>query len=87
MITDEELAELKTIQKALGISDADAANIAVKAAIKSALEDGKVSESEKEMIAKAAEGLSKAKKNKVMKALEEGEFSEEVGKILESLEL
>ena len=87
VITDEELAELKTIQKALGISDADAANIAVKAAIKSALEDGKVSESEKEMIAKAAEGLSKAKKNKVMKALEEGEFSEEVGKILESLEL
>ena len=59
----------------------------MKAAIKSSLEDGKVSESEKEMIAKAAEGLTKAKKTKVMKALEEGEFSEEVGKILESLEL
>ncbi len=87
VITDEELEELKTIQQALGISDTDAANIAVKAAIKSALEDGKVSESEKEMIAKAAEGLTKAKKTKVMKALEEGEFSEEVGKILESLEL
>ena len=87
VITDEELEELKTIQQALGISDTDAANIAVKAAIKSALEDGKVSESEKEMIAKAAEGLTKSKKTKVMKALEEGEFSEEVGKILESLEL
>ena len=87
VITDEELTELKAIQKALGISDDEAANIAVKAAIKSALDDGKVTEEEKEMIAKASEGLSKAKKTKVMKALEEGKMSDEVTKILEGLEL
>ena len=39
------------------------------------------------MIAKASEGLSKAKKTKVMKALEDGKMSDEVTKILEGLEL
>ena len=85
VITDDELEELKAIQKALGISDAEAAKISVEAAIKSALDDGKITDEEKEMISKAAEGLSKAKREKVMKALEDGNISEEVTKILEKM--
>ncbi|GIQ96111.1 MAG: hypothetical protein CM15mP1_0070 [Methanobacteriota archaeon] len=86
MITDKELEELKAIQTALGISDEDAAKMAVKSAIKSALADGKVTDDEKVMIVNAAEGLSKAKKNKLTKALESGEITEEVEKILKSLD-
>ena len=69
VITDKELEELKTIQDALGISDEDASKMAVRSAVKSALADGKVSDDEKEMIMNAAEGLSKAKKGKLTKAL------------------
>ena len=86
VITDKELEELKTIQAALGISDEEAAKIAVASAIKSALADGKVTDEEKEMIENAAKGLSKAKKNKLTKALESGEITEEVEKILQSLD-
>ena len=86
VITDKELEELKAIQTALGISDEDAAKMAVKSAIKSALADGKVTDEEKVMIVNAAEGLSKAKKNKLTKALESGEITEEVEKILKSLD-
>ena len=86
VITDKELEELKAIQTALGISDEDAAKMAVKSAIKSALADGKVTDDEKVMIVNAAEGLSKAKKNKLTKALESGEITEEVEKILEDLD-
>lgn len=86
VITDKELEELKAIQTALGISDEDAAKMAVKSAIKSALADGKVTDDEKVMIVDAAEGLSKAKKNKLTKALESGEITEEVEKILKSLD-
>lgn len=86
VITDKELEELKAIQTALGISDEDAAKMAVKSAIKSALADGKVTDDEKVMIVNAAEGLSKAKKNKLNKALESGEITEEVEKILKSLD-
>ena len=86
VITDKELEELKTIQAALGISDEEAAKIAVASAIKSALADGKVNDEEKEMIENAAKGLSKAKKNKLTKALESGEITEEVEKILQSLD-
>jgi hypothetical protein len=86
VITDKELEELKAIQTALGISDEDAAKMAVKSAIKSALADGKVTDDEKVMIENAAEGLSKAKKNKLTKALESGEITEEVEKILKSLD-
>ena len=86
VITDKELEELKAIQTALGISDEDAAEMAVKSAIKSALADGKVTDDEKVMIVNAAEGLSKAKKNKLTKALESGEITEEVEKILKSLD-
>ena len=45
-----------------------------------------ISEEEKEMITKAAENLSKTKKQKVLKALDAGDFNEEVTKILMSLE-
>ena len=86
VITDKELEELKAIQTALGISDEDAAKMAVKSAIKSALADGKVTDDEKVMIVNAAEGLSKAKKNKLNKALESGEITEEVEKILKGLD-
>ena len=86
VITDKELEELKAIQTALGISDEDAAKMAVKSAVKSALADGKVTDDEKAMIINAAEGLSKAKKNKLTKALESGEITEEVEKILKSLD-
>ena len=86
VITDDELEDLKAIQEALGISDEDAAKMSVKAAVKSAMEDGEISDEEKEMITKAAENLSKTKKQKVLKALEAGDFNEEVSKILMSLE-
>ena len=86
VITDKELEELKTIQAALGISDEEAAKIAVASAVKSALADGKVTDEEKEMIENAAKGLSKAKKSKLTKALESGEITEEVEKILHSLD-
>ena len=86
VITDKELEDLKAIQSALGISDEDAAKMAVRSAIKSALADGKVTDEEREMIESAAKGLSKAKKTKLAEALDNGEISEEVEKILQSLE-
>ena len=85
VITDKELEELKAIQSALGISDEDAAKMAVTSAIKSALADGKVTDEEREMIESAAKGLSKAKKTKLSEALDSGEISDEVEKILQSL--
>ena len=85
VITDKELEELNAIQSALGISDEDAAKMAVRSAIKSALADGKVTDEEREMIESAAEGLSKAKKTKLSEALDSGEISDEVEKILQSL--
>tara|TARA_B100001113_G_scaffold344123_1_gene332151 strand:- start:1686 stop:2327 length:642 start_codon:yes stop_codon:yes gene_type:complete len=86
VITDKELEELKAIQSALGISDEEAAKMAVRSAVKSALADGKVSEEEREMIESAAKGLSKAKKSKLTDALNSGEITDEVEKILQSLE-
>ena len=86
VITDKELEELKAIQSALVISDEEAAKMAVRSAVKSALADGKVSEEEREMIENAAKGLSKAKKGKLTDALNSGEITDEVEKILQSLE-
>ena len=86
VITDKELDELKTIQKALGISDEDAAKMAVRSAVRSALADGKVSDEEREMIDNAAKSLSKTKRGKLSKALDSGKITEEVEKILQSLE-
>ncbi|MGB1818966.1 MAG: hypothetical protein ACPHK2_05045 [Candidatus Poseidoniaceae archaeon] len=58
VITDEEYEELKSFQKALGISDEDAAKMNLEAAVKSAAKDGEISEDEKEMIRKAAADAS-----------------------------
>ena len=54
VITDEELRELKSFQQALGISDEAAADINVKAAIRSAAADGEISASEAKSIDDAA---------------------------------
>ena len=60
--------------------------LAVKGAIKSALADGKVTDEERAMIEEAASKLSKAKKSKLMKALDEGNITDDVEDILKSLE-
>ncbi len=54
VITEEELEELKSFQVALGISDKEAAEMNVKAAVKSAAKDGEISKEEKSNIEKAA---------------------------------
>ena len=86
VISDKELAELKTIQEALGISDEAAAKIAVSAAVKSAIADGIVSDEERKMIDDASSSLSKAKRTKISKALDSGKITDEVEKILKSLD-
>ena len=58
VITEEELRELKSFQTALGISDEDAADINVKAAIKSAAADGEISDSEAKSIDEAAKAAN-----------------------------
>ena len=86
VITQKELDDLSKIQEILGISDEDAVGLAVKGAIKSALADGKVTDEERAMIEEAASKLSKAKKSKLMKALDEGNITDDVEDILKSLE-
>lgn len=86
VITQKELDDLTKIQEILGISDEDAVGLAVKGAIKSALADGKVTDEERAMIEAAASKLSKAKKSKLMKALDEGNITDDVEDILKSLE-
>ena len=86
VITQKELDDLTKIQEILGISDEDAVGLAVKGAIKSALADGKVTGEERAMIEEAASKLSKAKKSKLMKALDEGNITDDVEDILKSLE-
>lgn len=86
VITQKELDDLTKIQEILGISDEDAVGLAVKGAIKSALADGKVTNEERAMIEEAASKLSKAKKSKLMKALDEGNITDDVEDILKSLE-
>lgn len=54
VISKEELAELKSFQEALGISDEEAAGMSVKAAIKSAASDGEISAEEAKAIDEAA---------------------------------
>ena len=58
VITEAELQELKSFQEALGITDAEAADLNVKAAIKSAAADGEISDDE----AKSIEAAAKAAK-------------------------
>ena len=55
VITEEELKELKSFQRALGISDEEAAELNVKAAIKSAAADGEITKEEAKSIDRAAQ--------------------------------
>jgi tellurite resistance protein len=68
IITEEELKELKDFQSALGISDEEAAEMNVEAAIKSAAEDGEISEDEESMIKKIAGDAEMDVQSKVEKA-------------------
>ena len=55
IITEEELAELKSFQDALGITDEEAAKMNIDAAVKSASNDGEISEEEEQSLKEAAE--------------------------------
>jgi len=87
VITDEELEELKTFQRALGISDKDGAKMALNAAIKSALDDGHVTDTEAVMLEKAAKnaGIDEDGVKKLNDALADGVLDEEDKKLLEEL--
>ncbi|MGY8670052.1 MAG: hypothetical protein ACKVJ7_03270 [Candidatus Poseidoniales archaeon] len=87
VITDEELDELKTFQRALGISDQAGAEMALNAAIKSALDDGHVTDTEAVMLEKAAKnaGIDKEGVKKLHDALSDGVLDEEDKKLLEEL--
>jgi hypothetical protein len=60
IITEEELEELRSFQEMLGITDEDAADMNLKAAVKSASKDGEIIEEEEAALKKAAK---KAKKD------------------------
>ena len=51
---EEELAELRSFQEVLGITDEDAAKMNLEAAVKSASKDGKITKDEEAAIKKAA---------------------------------
>lgn len=87
VITDEELDELKTFQQALGISDQEGAEMALNAAIKSALDDGHVSDTEAVMLEKAARnaGIDKEGVKKLHDALADGVLDEDDKTLLEEL--
>ena len=70
VISKEELAELKSFQEALGISDEEAAGMSVKAAIKSAASDGEISAEEAKAIDEAAREAKMSPKD-VKEALDE----------------
>ena len=53
IITEEELAELKSFQDALGITDEEAAKMNIDAVVKSASKDGEISAREEEIIKEA----------------------------------
>ena len=55
IITEEELAELKSFQEALGITDEEAAKMNIDAVVKSASKDGEISAREEQVIKEAAE--------------------------------
>jgi hypothetical protein len=54
IITEEELAELKSFQEALGITDEEAAKMNIDAVVRSASKDGEISAREEEVIKDAA---------------------------------
>ena len=55
VISEAEMKELKSFQEALGITDEEAAEMSVKAAIKSAASDGEITDKEAKSIDKAAQ--------------------------------
>lgn len=79
VITDEELVELKSLQEILGISDEEAAAVATRAAINSAIRDGDVNADELVLITDAAEaaGLSEKDIQDITKALEDHKLDDE----------
>ena len=78
VISDQELDELKAIQAALGMSDEEAALVATRAAINSALRDGKVSAMELELISDAASKANLKKKDieSIARALDDGKLDD-----------
>ncbi len=69
VITEAELKELKSFQTALGISDEEAADLNVKAAIKSAASDGEISPEEAASISTAAKAANMSEED-VTKAVD-----------------
>ena len=70
VIAEEEMKELKSFQEALGITDEEAADMNLKAAIKSAAADGEISDKEAKSIDKAAQAANKSA-DEVSKAVSE----------------
>ncbi|MBR68706.1 MAG: hypothetical protein CMA86_04260 [Euryarchaeota archaeon] len=70
VISEEEMKELKSFQEALGITDEEAADMNLKAAIKSAAADGEISDKEAKSIDKAAQAANKSA-DEVSKAVSE----------------
>ena len=87
VISDEELEELKAIQTALGMSDEEAALVATRAAINSALKDGKVSSLELALIMEAAQSANLKKKDieSITSALEDGKLDDSEADMLNDL--
>ena len=70
VISEEEMKELKSFQEALGITDEEAADMNLKAAIKSAAADGEITDKEAKSIDKAAQAANKSA-DEVSKAVNE----------------
>ena len=70
VISEEEMKELKSFQEALGITDEEAADMNLKAAIKSAAADGEITDKEAKSIDKAAQTANKSA-DEVSKAVSE----------------
>ncbi len=78
IISDEEHDELQAIQAALGMTDEEAALVATRAAINSAIRDGKVSDDEMALITEAATNAKLGKKDMaaISGALEDGKLDD-----------
>ena len=78
IISDEEHDELQAIQAALGMTDEEAALVATRAAINSAIRDGKISDDEMALITDAATRAKLSKKDisAISGALEDGKLDD-----------
>ena len=87
IITDEERESLLATQLALGLSDEEAALIAIRASINSALRDGKVTETEMILIREAADRseLNEEEVQSIMDALEDGKIDDKEKEMLNDL--